>query len=309
MQVQFVAVVLALIAAAPPTAAAPLGKVYVVGMGPSPDLVTLRGVAAAKEADLFILESAADAQVWAAYVGTKPVLYAPRVARIYYGTDPATLKTPAEKARAARNDATRRELAAAVEKAVRAGKTAAFLQWGDPMVFGSLYLLEMLPPEIPTEIIPGVGAFAAGSAALKRSTVYGWDTNSVILTMTDWPGRADTNAKLMATQTSMVFYTMGLNYPELFAQLKKAYPAETPVAVVSYTGDRAQQAIRRSTVGAFLRDVDWKALPVDMHTLFVGKFLTAGQARKDGVIHGLDHIEGTHAEDVPPAAKTPPSGR
>jgi len=37
----------------------------------------------------------------------------------------------------------------------------------------------------------------------------------------------------------------------------------------------------RSTFGRFLDDVDYRRLPVERHMLFVGKFLTVGQARKD----------------------------
>lgn len=85
----------------------------------------------------------------------------------------------------------------------------------------------------------------------------------------------------MATGSTMVFYTMSLDYPSLFAQLKRHYPASTPVAVVSDAGDLAQQKIVRSTVGQFLEEVDFRNFPPERHILFVGKFLTAGQARKD----------------------------
>jgi precorrin-4 methylase len=279
--------------------AAKPGKFYIVGMGSSPDLVTLRGAEIARKADLFLLESTDDREVWGKHIGKKPVIYIPHMARVLYGIDPATLTDPSKKALAEKNSAIRQDLVAKVKTAVAAGKTVAYLQWGDPMIFGNLYLLEMLPPEIATEIVPGVGAFGAGSSALKRSPVYGWDTNGVILTMGDWPGRADTNEKLMAPQTSMVFYTMGINYPEVFAQLAKAYPPETPVAVVSYAGDPRRETVQRSTVRAFLKEVDWANLPREMHTLFVGKFLTVGQARKDGVFHGKDHIEANHGNDIP----------
>lgn len=57
----------------------------------------------------------------------------------------------------------------------------------------------------------------------------------------------------MATESTMVFYTMGVDYPSLFAQLKCFYPTDTPVAIVSNA----------------------------RHMLFVGKFLNVGQARKD----------------------------
>jgi len=300
MRTATVASVLALLLCSTQAFGAKPGKVYIVGMGLSPDLVTVRGAEAIKKADLVILESVNDQKVWAKYLGKKPALFASHMARVLYGADPATLTDPAKRALFEKNDRLRKDLVAKVQTAVAAGKTVAYLQWGDPMVFGNLYLLEMLPPTTASEIIPGIGAFQAGSAALKRSTVYGWDTNGVILTMGDWPGRADTNDKLMALRTSMVFYTMGLKYPELFAKLGKAYPPETPVAVVMYAGDPKREAVKRSTVGAFLKEVDWANLPPEMHTLFVGKFLDVGQARKDGVFHGKDHIEANHGKDLPP---------
>lgn len=281
-------------------AAVKTGKFYIIGMGASPDLVTLRAVDVLRKTDLFLLESKDDVAPWKQYLGKKPVVYAPHLARVFYGIDPATLTDPAQKAVAEKNVAIRKDLVATIEKAVESGKSVAYLQWGDPMMFGNLYLLEMLPPQIPTKIIPGVGAFQTGTAALKRSPVYGRDTNSVILTMEDWPQRTDTNEKLMATRTSMVFYTMHIKYPELFAKLSKAYPAETPVAVVSYAGDPKMQKILYSTVGTFLKEVDWANLPPEMHTLFVGKFLTVGQARNDGLAHGRTFIEEQHGNDLPP---------
>ncbi|NMB74056.1 MAG: hypothetical protein GYA21_02870 [Myxococcales bacterium] len=292
-----------MLAVAPPAAAGgkKIGKFYIVGMGSSPDLVTLRGQQVARRADLFVLESQFDRQAWKDYIGKKPVLFAPHLARLFLGIDPNTLTDPEQKTLAEKNDALRKDLVNRIHKAVTEGKTVAFLQWGDPMMYGNVYLLELLPPEVPTEVIPGVGAFQAGSAALKRSPVYGYDTSSVILTMSDWPGRSDTNDKLMATGTSMVFYTMHLDYPALFAQLQRAYPADTPVAVVSFAGDSKNQAIARSTVGKFLQEVDWAKLPPEMHTLFVGKFITAGQGRKDGVFHGKESIEKNHGDDLPPA--------
>jgi precorrin-4 methylase len=162
------------------------------------------------------------------------------------------------------------------------------------MIYGTTFYLEMLPKDFPSEIVPGVGAFQACSAAVKMSPVFGYDTNSVIITMDDWAGRSDVNEKLMATQTSMVFYTMNLNYPRLFEQLKQHYPANTPVAVVSFAGDREKQRVVRSTVGRFLDEVDYKKLPADAHTVFVGKFLEVGQARKDALMGAKKDIERVH---------------
>jgi precorrin-4 methylase len=73
---------------------------------------------------------------------------------------------------------------------------------------------------------------------------------------------------------------MHLNYPRLFEALKRRYPENTPVAVVSVAADLEKQRVIRSTVGRFLTEVDSESLPVDRHTPFVGKFLEVGQKRK-----------------------------
>jgi precorrin-4 methylase len=67
----------------------------------------------------------------------------------------------------------------------------------------------------------------------------------------------------------------------LFAQLKRFYPADTPVAIVSDAGDQNLQKVLRSIVGRFLDEVDYRSLPVERHMLVVDKFLTVEQARKD----------------------------
>ncbi len=151
------------------------------------------------------------------------------------------------------------------------------------MMYGMTLFLDLLLPDIPTEVVPGVGAFQAASAASKGSPPYGYDTNAVILTLEDWPCRVDVNEKLMATGGPMVFYTMHLNYPRLFEALKRHYPENTPVAVVSDARELEKQRVIRSTMGRFLSELDYKSLPVDRHMLFVGKSLAVGQKRKDFV--------------------------
>jgi len=177
----------------------------------------------------------------------------------------------------------RQELVDRIRAAVQSGKIVASLQGGDPMMFGLTFMLEMLPMDVPSEIVPGIGAFQAASAAVKMSPPYGYDTSGVILTMADWGGRADLNEKLMAAGSTMVFYTMHFDYPKVFSQLARFYPADTPVAVVSDAGDRTNQKVTQSTVGRFLEEVDYRNLPEERHILLVGKFLKAGQARKDSL--------------------------
>ena len=270
------------------------GKFYIVGMGTAPDLITLRGVEAVKSADIILLEEPSEKEYWREFIGDKEVMYCPHGARTGFGLDLDKIKDPDMRAIVERNTRNREAAVAKIREAVEAGKIVAALEGGDPMIYGTTFYLEMLPKDFPSEIIPGIGAFQASSAAVKMSPVFGYDTNSAIITMDDWPGRQDVNEALMTTQTSMIFYTMGLNYPRLFEKLKKHYPASTPVAIVSFAGDREKQRVVRSTVGRFLTDVDYKKLPVDAHTVMVGKFLEVGQARYDGLMGAKENIDRVH---------------
>ena len=238
-----------------------------------------------------MIEDKRDKEAWKEYIGKKEVWIAPNSARLYFGLDPEKVTDEKIKTKVKEIDKTRKEIIARITKAVRAGKIVSALQWGDPMMFGMTYYMEMLPEDIPTEIIPGIGAFQAASAAVEMSPPYGWDTNSVILTAADWPERTDKNETLMSHQATMAFYTMFLDYPALFKDLNSHYPKDTPVAVVCNAGDRNKQKIIRSTVGQFLEEVKYNELPV--HMLFVGKFLTAGQARKDALLNSRDLLETT----------------
>ncbi len=286
------ALILALLGAGVANAAQ--GKFYIVGMGVAPDLITLRGAEVIREADVILLEEPSEKEYWKEFIGDKEVWYCPHGARVGLGLDPKEVSDPDVRAIVERNARHRQEAVDKIRAAVEAGKKVAALEGGDPMIYGTTFYLEMLPKDFPSEIIPGIGAFQASSAAVKMSPVFGYDTSAAVITMDDWPGRSDLNKKLMAARSSMIFYTMNLNYAALFSQLKKYYPANTPVAVVSFAGDRQKQKVVRSTVGRFLTEVDYKKLPVDAHTVLVGKFLEVGQARRDALMGTRRQIERIH---------------
>jgi len=283
-------------------ASAAPGTFYIVSMGLTPDLITVRGAEVIKNAEVVLLEEPGDQKAWASFIGDKEVIFCPHRSRIFYGVDIDKLTDEGAKSQARENAKLRQDAVDKIAAAVRAGKNVVSLQWGDAMMYGTTFYLEMLPKDIPTEVVPGVGAFECAIAAVKYSPSFGWDTNSVILTMSDWENRRDANEKLMRTQTSMVFYTMHLDYEKLFAQLKRYYHPATPVAVVSYAGDRERQDVIRSTVGKFLEEVKYNALPPDMHILLVGKFLVCGQARNDGLMSSAGWIDQMHpVESMTPA--------
>jgi len=267
--------------------AAKPGRFYLVGMGTYPDLVTLRGLRVIEDTDLFVLEERTDLDAWGDLIGQRPVIFCPHESRVLYGLDPETIEDPLARAVARRNDKFRKDTVKQIADAVMEGKVVSSLQWGDCMVYGTTFYLEMLPEEVPTEIVPSLGAFEAGSAAIKWSPTFGGSNNAVILTMGDFEGRADSNDKLAKLQTAMVAYTCGLSFPLFFKQLNENYDPDTPVAVVCYAGVPGREQVVRSTVGRFMDEVDYKALPY-LNIIFVGNFIGHGQARCDYLLTGKD---------------------
>jgi len=134
----------------------------------------------------------------------------------------------------------------------------------------------------------------AAAAAVKRNPVFGYDTNSVVVTQADFPGRTDLNEQLMETGTSLVVFTMHFDYPGFFEQLARHYPLDTPVAVVEWAGIPGMENVIRSTVGEFVSEVDYENLAPDAHLLLVGKFLECGQGRIDGLAAGQAYVERMH---------------
>lgn len=277
-----------------PAAETEQGMFYVIGMGTAPDLLTLRGAAALERCDVVLLENESDKEAWADLIEGKEVVIAYHAARYFYGVDPADLQAPEQRTMAEQAARVRQQVVDTIMQVVSEGRTIGALQWGDAMMYGATWYLEMLPEGFPAEVIPGVGAMQAAAAAVQRNPVFGYDTNSVIVTQADFPGRADLNERLMETGTSLVVFTMHFDYPGFFEQLARHYPLDTPVAVVEWAGVPGKENIIRSTVGRFIDEVDYENLAPDAHLLLVGKFLECGQARIDGLAAGQAYVERMH---------------
>lgn len=163
-----------------------------------------------------------------------------------------------------------------IRDAVAAGKTVAIIAGGDPMLYGphTGYLQEF--QDLKPEVVPGLSSFNAANAALQKSVTRGKVSHSVILTAAIGSRRGytgkDTLAKLSETQSSMVFFTMRLNLPEVVAQLKQSYPGDTPMAIVCHAGRRDQEKVILATVDTIVDKVKGDKLPFE-HLIYVGDFL------------------------------------
>jgi precorrin-4 methylase len=163
-----------------------------------------------------------------------------------------------------------------IRKAVAEGKTVAILAGGDPMIFSphTGYLQEFA--DLNPEVIPGLSCFNAANAALQRTPTWGHASKSVTLTAAmsmrpDYKGQ-DSLAKLAATKSTLVFFTMRAKLPEVVEELKKHYSADTPIAIVLYAGYRDKQKVLKATLDTIIEATKGQKLPFE-HLIYVGDFL------------------------------------
>ena len=205
--------------------------VHFVGAGPgAPDLITLRGAALLKQADVII------------YAGSL--------------VNPALL----ELARAdceVHNSAemTLEQVIGVMKQAEAAGKTTVRLHTGDPCVYGAIReqmdALDELG--IPYDDVPGVSSFCGAAAALRAEYTLPGVSQSVILTRlagrTPVP-EAESLASMASHGASMaVFLSGGMLERVQEELLKGAYTEDTPAALV-YKATWPEEKTVRCTVGA-----------------------------------------------------------
>ncbi|MCI5118100.1 MAG: tetrapyrrole methylase [Candidatus Electrothrix sp. LOE1_4_5] len=260
------------------------GRFYIIGTGPSgPQMATLQALETIKQMDA-IIAPAGHAERFADYIVEKPVLFDPwQGFWEYKGRPQDALSEKERKAFNKERFRLRDERINKIKELLAEGKDVGLLDSGNPSLFGpSHWYIEHFAPE-DLVIIPGMGCDAAAMAVLGKSIIPAYDTRFVMQTapffLTDSFFQTEKNKDAMQVlkdladyPVSMVLY-MALKKPiELFAQLKKIYPADMPCAVVYWAGYPDKQRVVRGTVA----DMGQK-LAQDkekfMGLLFIGRFL------------------------------------
>ncbi|MFZ3558549.1 precorrin-4 C(11)-methyltransferase [Streptomyces sp. BH055] len=233
--------------------------VYFIGAGPgAADLITVRGA-----------RTLADCQV-CLYAGSlvpaELLAECPADAKLI---DTANLDL----------DAIEREFAAAHE----AGHDVARLHSGDPSVFSAVaeQMRRLDALGIPYEMVPGVPAFAAAAAALKRELTVPTVGQTVVLTRiaqqaTPMPPGEDL-ATLGASGALLVLH-LGARYVDrIVDELLPHYGADCPAAVVAYAS-RENELVLRGTL-ADIADQVKEAGVLRTAVIIVGRTLGASQFR------------------------------
>ncbi|MCU1602973.1 MAG: Precorrin-4 C11-methyltransferase [Frankiales bacterium] len=204
--------------------------VFFVGAGPgAADLVTVRA--------LRLLEKASVVVYAGALVPTELLASCPPGARL---VDSASLDLD--------------QILAVLSESHDAGRDVVRLHSGDPSVFSAVAeqarRLDALG--IPWEVVPGVPAFAAAAAALKRELTAPSVAQTVILSRisvdaTPMPEGEDL-ASLARSRSTLVLHLAVQHIERVVEELTPSYGLDCPVAVVA-RASRPDEVILRGTLG------------------------------------------------------------
>ncbi len=202
-----------------------------VGCGDT-DLLTLEAVSAMAAADVFICTDDIKNR-FAKYIGDKPVLYDPLLTLPHYyqkmnpGVSPDEIKKRIEKLRG--------DNIAAIKDALKAGKNVAFLEYGDPTIYGSwTYWLYQHFRSDEVRVVPGVSAFNAANAMIGKNISA---SGSVIITVPDGIRSNEAMVQAAAKKGDILAVFVGLNeFKSLIPVLSKYFRNDTPVFVVFKAG-------------------------------------------------------------------------
>jgi len=174
-------------------------------------------------------------------------------------------------------DAITAELVAAHE----AGADVARLHSGDPSIYSAMAeQMRRLDAEgVPYDVVPGVPAFAAAAASLRRELTVPGVGQSVVLTRTSarstpMPPGEDLGT-LGAARATLVLHLAVQRIAELVPELVPNYGADCPAAVVAYAS-RDDEVVLRGTLADIAGQVEAAGI-TRTAVVIVGRALAAAE--------------------------------
>lgn len=242
--------------------------VHFIGAGPgAPDLITVRGLTLIRKSPVVLYAGS--------LVPTAVVAEAPPGARVI-DTAPMTL------------DAIIHEM----QDAHAAGHEVARVHSGDPSLYGAIgeQMRRLDGLGIPYDVTPGVPAYAAAAAALRRELTLPGVAQTVILTRTSTrsspmpPG--EDLARMAESGATLAIHLSVNNLARVVRDLTPFYGADCPVAVAYRVGWPDQLLIRGTL--ADIRD-QVKATGITRTALILVGRTLAGETFADSRLYDADH--------------------
>ncbi|GAB2667386.1 precorrin-4 C(11)-methyltransferase [Saccharopolyspora gloriosae] len=171
------------------------------------------------------------------------------------------------------------EILAELVAAHEAGRDVARLHSGDPSVFSAVaeQMRRLDAAGVPYDVVPGVPAFAAAAATLKREFTVPGVGQTVVLTRTSKQATPMPEGEDLATLgrsgATMVLHLAVNRIEALVEELVPNYGADCPVAVVA-GASRADEVVLRGTL-ADIADSVRAAGITRTAVVVVGEVLTA----------------------------------
>lgn len=197
----------------------PVGTVYLVGAGPGdPGLITVRGLAALRAADVIVYDR---------LVSPTLLELAPGAEHIYAGKG------------ARRHAMTQAQINRVLVRYARAGRAVVRLKGGDPFVFGrgGEEAQALAEAGIPVEVVPGVTSAIAGPAAAGIPVTHRDAAASVaIATAHEAPGKAGSRIDweaLARADTTVLLMGVEQLADAAAALIAAGKPRSTPAAVIA----------------------------------------------------------------------------
>jgi precorrin-4 methylase len=209
----------------------PQPKIFIIGMGcADTNLITLEAISTMGKADAFVCPEDLGKR-FAKYMGDKPVLFDPMqnaefiFKKNHPDLSPEQVKEQLEVQRA--------ESMQKIRDALKSGKTLAFLEYGDPTIWGGwMFWLQEFMDRI--EVIPGISAFNAANAMIGKH--FGCN-GSIILTVPQGLIANEAMVKAVAENGDTFVIFIGLTeLKKLVPLFQKYYPDTIPVNLVYRAG-------------------------------------------------------------------------
>ncbi len=194
------------------------GRLYGVGLGPGdPELVTLKAARLIGSADVVAYHAGVGKQSNARRIAADLIPATAVEEELRYPVTTGTTDHPGGYVGALADFY--EESAERLATHLTAGRTVVVLAEGDPLFYGSfMYMHDRLADRFPTEIVPGVPAFAAATAAVASPLVRQTDVLTVL------PGTLPEAelARRLADTDGAIIMKLGRTFPAVRSALAQA---------------------------------------------------------------------------------------
>ncbi|MFG3286900.1 precorrin-4 C(11)-methyltransferase [Streptomyces sp. NPDC048111] len=183
------------------------------------------------------------------------------------------------------------EITGELVRAHEAGHDVARLHSGDPSVFSAVaeQMRRLDAAGVPYEVVPGVPAFAAAAAALKRELTVPTVGQTVILTRIAQRATAMPEGEDLATlgrSGALLVLHLAAGYVDrVVEELLPHYGADCPTAVVAFAS-RPEEVVLRGTLSDIAAQVKEAGI-VRTAVILVGRTLGAAEFR-DSHLYSAD---------------------